>query len=105
MESDHLAVFVAAHHTGGVDVMVLAGRLVDRAQERGQAVLRCDTTTPVEQLRHQVRRIAAERRVQIRTGMIDDVFAVVLADAGPWDEPVSIMRRRLPRPTTANTVH
>lgn len=83
----------------------VATELVDRAAERGHAVLRCNDTSPVDELRTAVRQISARRGVHIRTGMITDVLAVVLADADLWDEPVSVMRAKLPTPITFNTVH
>jgi len=41
-----------------MDVTNVAARLLERAIERGQAVLRCDATTPVDALRSSVREVA-----------------------------------------------
>lgn len=78
--------------------------MLDTASERGQAVLRTNDASAVDELRAAVRALARQRHLHIRTGMIDDVLAVVLADADLWDDPVSVMRTKLPTPLTCNTV-
>lgn len=87
-----------------MDVTDVAARLLERAIERGQAVLRCDHTTPVDALRSSVRAAAAAQNVHVRTGMVGDVLAVALADAALWDAPVAEMRKLLEAPAAANEV-
>lgn len=87
-----------------MDIPDVAARLLEMAAERGQAVLRCDGTTPVADLRAAVRRAASARHLRVRTGMVDDVLTVVLADAALWGERVGEMRRKLVAPTEPNVV-
>lgn len=87
-----------------MDIEAIAVRLVELASSRGQAVLRYDNTTPLDQLRSKVREVARSQDVQIRTGVVDGVLTVVRADADLWREPVAEMRRKLEAPTEANVV-
>lgn len=88
-----------------MDVEQIAAELLERAAERGQAVMRCNNSTLTDELRAAIRRLAGQRNIGVRTGLIGDVLAVILADADLWDEPVSVMRDKLPTPATFNTVH
>lgn len=57
-----------------------------------------DADTPIAELRAAVRRVARAEGISIRTGMIDDVLAVVRTDAPLWEAPTSEMRRALAAP-------
>ncbi|MFJ7288472.1 hypothetical protein ACQXVK_03955 [Curtobacterium sp. AB451] len=87
-----------------MDVERVAAELVDRADERGQGVLRTDASTPIGELRAAVRAVARSRGTRIRTGMVDDVLAVVTVGAALWQATVSEMRSELIAPALANTV-
>lgn len=87
-----------------MDIVEIADQLVDAASSCGQAVIRIDDSTPVDALRAEVRAAAAARGLQIRTGIVDDVLAVVRADAPLWGEPASEMRKKLSAPTACNVV-
>jgi hypothetical protein len=87
-----------------VDVDAVAEELVGRACSVGQAVLRTDAATPVTELRTAVRRAARARGVAVRTGMVDDVLAVVRADAPLWDASTAEMRRALSAPDEPGVV-
>jgi hypothetical protein len=78
--------------------------MLDRARANGHAVMRCDDSTPVGAIRTEIRRLARTEQVSIRTGMVDDVLAVVPADADLWRQPVARMRTELRAPTAANVV-
>lgn len=60
--------------------------------------MRLDEDAPVAALRSAVRSGARERGLAIRTGMVEDVLAVVRADAPLWDEPAAVMRAALAAP-------
>lgn len=87
-----------------MDVDAVAAALVERAQAVGQAVVRTDPATPVAELRTAVRRTARARGVSVRTGMVDDVLAVVPADAPLWDASTAEMRRVLTAPDEPGVV-
>ncbi len=87
-----------------VDIDAVAAALVERAEAVGQAVLRTDAATPVTALRTAVRRTARARGVAVRTGMVDDVLAVVRADAPLWDASTAEMRRALDAPDEPGVV-
>ncbi|WJY01402.1 hypothetical protein [Curtobacterium sp. 458] len=86
----------------GVDAVAAA--LVERARAVGQAVVRTDAATPVAELRTAVRRTARARGASVRTGMVDDVLAVVRADAPLWDASTAEMRRVLTAPDEPGVV-
>jgi len=87
-----------------MDSHATAEKLLDRAVQDEQAVMRCDPSTPIEAIRAEVRRLARERGIPIRTGMVGDVLAVVTTDARLWSEPASTMRAKLAAPSTPNVV-
>ena len=87
-----------------MDVEAVAGELMDRATERGQAVVRTDESTPLDELRASVRRLARERGIRVRTGMTGGVLAVALADAAIWDDSAAVMRVKLAAPAEPNIV-
>lgn len=87
-----------------MDVRTVAGEMVDRASSAGQAVIRTDGDTPVTELRDAVRRTARARGVSVRTGMIDDVLAVVRTDAPLWEASAAEMRRALSAPDEPGVV-
>ncbi|MEN0084650.1 MAG: hypothetical protein AAGC66_07770 [Leifsonia sp.] len=87
-----------------MDPHAIAAELLDRAVHDQQAVMRCDLSTPIEAIRAEVRRLARDRSIAIRTGMIGEVLAVVKADASLWSQPVSTMRAKLAAPSTPNVV-
>jgi hypothetical protein len=87
-----------------MDLADIATQMVDRAVDSGQSVLRTDRTTPVADLRRAVRRAARSRGVRIRTGMVDDVLAVITIDADLWTRPAAEMRSRLAAPDVPNVV-
>lgn len=87
-----------------MDIEAIAVQLVELASTRGQAVLRCDSTTPLDQLRSKVREVAGSQGVRIRTGVVDGVLTVVRADADLWHDPVAEMRRKLEAPSVRNVV-
>ncbi|KTR04713.1 hypothetical protein [Curtobacterium luteum] len=81
-----------------MDVASVAREMVDRAAAAGQSVIRADADTPIAELRAAVRRVARAEGISVRTGMIDDVLAVVRTDAPLWEAPTSEMRRALAAP-------
>jgi hypothetical protein len=87
-----------------MDVERIAEALVARAREHGHAVVRTDGTTPVAALRSAVRNEAHRRGTRIRTGMVEDVLAVVTSDAPLWDEDGPAMRRALAAPVQVGVV-
>lgn len=87
-----------------MDIDGIAAELVDVARESGQAVLRCDESTPIELLRAAVRTVAAEQDVRIRTGLVDGVLAVVRANADLWHDSAPEMREKLMPPAEPNIV-
>ena len=54
----------------------LAHALFERAASHGQAVVRCDASIPVDQVRAKIRALARDAAVSVRTGMVDDVLWV-----------------------------
>lgn len=88
----------AERRMDGMDIDAVAAALIERADGFGQAVVRTGASTPVGTLRAAVRRTARARGLSIRTGMIDDVLAVVRTDAPLWEAPTSEMRRALAAP-------
>ncbi|WP_439689358.1 hypothetical protein ACRQ4C_15945 [Curtobacterium sp. SP.BCp] len=87
-----------------MDVDAVAAALVEHARTVGQAVVRTDTATPVAGLRTAVRRTARARGVSVRTGMVDDVLAVVRTDAPLWETSTAEMRRALSAPDEPGVV-
>lgn len=82
----------------------LAGALLAGAQARGQAVVRCDASIPVDELRAKVRTRARDAGLPVRTGMIDDVLAVARTDAELWTDDTSTMRAKLTAPEAVGEV-
>lgn len=87
-----------------MNVDAVARLLLERAIGCECCVMRCDDTTPVDEIRDSSRQAARQRHVRIRTGMVDDVLAVARLDAALWTQPVPIMRQRLAAPAAANTI-
>lgn len=87
-----------------VDVDAVAGALIDRAVAAGRSVVRTGASTPVDALRAAVRAAARGRGLTVRTGLVDDVLAVVLADAPLWSAPAAEMRRALRAPDEPGVV-
>ena len=85
-------------------VVEIAEALLVRAVDCGQAVVRCDATTPVTELRATIRRLARQRGVRIRTGMVADVLAVVTLDAQLWHDSTADMRTKLSAPPEPGVV-
>ncbi|MDN4613830.1 hypothetical protein P5G50_05130 [Leifsonia sp. F6_8S_P_1B] len=73
----------------------LAAGLLDRAVADQQASHRVGAGIDVPAVRAEVRRLARERGVRIRTGIVGDALVVVRADADLWHEPVAVMREKL----------
>lgn len=73
----------------------LAQGLLARAIARGQAVVRCDASIPVEPVRARVRGLARDAGVTVRTGMVEDVLAVARSDAELWSDDTATMRAKL----------
>lgn len=82
----------------------LARALVDRARDRGQAVVRCDATIPVDEVRARVRSLARDAGMPVRTAMIDDVLAVARVDAELWSDDTPTMRAKLAAPGAVGEV-
>jgi hypothetical protein len=102
-----------------MDVQELAARVLNQADVTGQSAVRTDSSTPIGELRSEIRRIARARGLRIRTGMLHghghghgdgdgdgdgDVLVVVRVDAALWDEPTAIMRQKLAAPDEPNVV-
>ena len=81
-----------------MDAERLAVTMVETAIARQQAAHRIRPEDDVPAVRERVRRLARERGVRIRTGIVDDALVVVRADADVWHEPVATMRRKLTPP-------
>ncbi|NYJ76508.1 hypothetical protein [Allobranchiibius huperziae] len=86
------------------DTADLAEQLVHRALAKGQCAMRCDDSIDVEALRKAVRKLARERGVRIRTGMLDQALVVIRADAALWDQSAAVMREKLIAPSEPNVV-
>lgn len=87
-----------------MDIDGVVNELLDRAAVAGQAVVRLEGDAPVPELRSAIRSAARERGMSIRTAMLDDVLAVVRADAPLWTESTATMRDELAAPSTPNIV-
>lgn len=70
----------------------LARVLFERAVAAEQAVHRVRPQDDVPALRSQVRALAREAGVRIRTGVVDGALVVVRADAAVWHETAARMR-------------
>lgn len=77
------------------DTKRLASRLLESARVHEQASHRIVPADDVEAVRAEVRRLAREADVRIRTGLVDGALVVVRADAGLWHEPTSVMKTKL----------
>ncbi|UIJ35603.1 hypothetical protein [Allobranchiibius sp. GilTou73] len=82
----------------------LAEQLLQRALAKGQSAMRCDDSTDVDALRKVVRKLALDRGVRIRTGMLDRVLVVIRVDAALWDQSAAVMREKLIAPSEPNVV-
>ena len=78
-----------------MDAQQLAGTMLERAIVEQQAAHRIAPEDDVSAVREQVRRLARERGVRIRTGVVGDALVVVRADADVWHESAATMRRKL----------
>ena len=78
-----------------MDPHALAHDLFRRAELEEQTAHRLDSGDDVEAVRQQVRRLARERGIGIRTAVMGDVLVVVRADAAIWAEPAATMREKL----------
>jgi hypothetical protein len=87
-----------------MNVDEVAAAVMARVIERGQVAMRTDSTTPVQELRDAVRRIAREVGIGVRTGMLEDVLVIARVDAALWDDPARVMRDKLIAPTQPNTL-
>lgn len=87
-----------------MNVDAVAGLMLERAIGCECCVMRCDATTPVDEIRACIRQYARDRHIRIRTGMIDDVLAVARLDAALWTQPLPTMRERLTAPRAANII-
>ncbi|WP_150955014.1 hypothetical protein [Microbacterium testaceum] len=82
----------------------LAAQLYVRAVARGQAVVRCDASTPVADIRESVRARAKADGIRVRTGMMQDVLVVARADADLWSDDTPTMRAKLTAPAAVGVV-
>ncbi|MFJ4159796.1 hypothetical protein [Microbacterium testaceum] len=82
----------------------LASRLLDRAVAHGQAVVRCDASTPSDDVREHVRALARAQGLRVRTGMLDDVLVVARADADLWNDDTPTMRAKLTAPAVVGEI-
>lgn len=77
------------------DWELLAEQLLEDAIADEQAVYELGPGEDPAVLRGHVRALARQRRMKIRTGIIEGVVAVVLADAALWSQPAHVMRQKL----------
>lgn len=77
------------------DTKDLAGRLLEAARVNEQASHRIAPADDVESVRAEIRRLAREVDLRIRTGIVDGALVVVRADAALWHEPTSVMKTKL----------
>lgn len=75
--------------------IVLAEQLFARAVRDEQTAHRVEPTDDVAAVRAEVRRLAREAGVHIRTGLLDDVLVVARADAALWHDSTAVMREKL----------
>ncbi|MGH1549650.1 hypothetical protein ACRAWB_10955 [Leifsonia poae] len=78
-----------------MDAKRLAGTMLETAVAEQQAAHRIAPGDDVPAVRAEVRRLARERGVRIRTGIVGDALVVVRADAEVWHESTATMRRKL----------
>lgn len=64
-----------------MDIQRTASQLLDEVSAHQQTVMRLTEDAPIAELRAEIRRQARHRLLRVRTGLIDDALAVVLADA------------------------
>ncbi|GMA87507.1 hypothetical protein GCM10025868_27570 [Angustibacter aerolatus] len=72
----------------------LADRLLRAAVADEQVAHRLAPHDDVEAVRAQVRRLAREQHVRIRTGLVDGALVVARADAAVWHESAERMRAK-----------
>ncbi|RFA09735.1 hypothetical protein B7R54_11350 [Subtercola boreus] len=77
----------------------LARHLLDRAASDEQVAHRIRAGDDVPRLRAEIRRLARERGIRIRTSILGDVLGdvlvVVRADAAIWNDDIPTMRVKL----------
>lgn len=82
----------------------LAQALFARAQQEGQAVVRCGPETPDDDVRARVRALARAAGVKVRTGIVDGAVVVARTDAGLWTDDAATMRAKLAAPSEPDRI-
>ena len=73
----------------------LARRLFETARQEEQTTQPLSEIDDVDAVRAEVRRLAREAGVQIRTGILEERLVVLRADARVWHEDTATMRAKL----------
>ena len=81
-----------------MDIQRTASQLLDEASAHQQTAMRLTEDAQIAELRAEIRRQARHRLLRVRTGLVDDALAVVLADADIWHMSTAMMRKKLALP-------
>lgn len=78
-----------------MDAPGLAAELLAACIEDGQAARRVPIDAEAEQVRAELRRLARQDGLRVRTARMGDTVVVARTDAALWDDDAATMRRKL----------
>jgi hypothetical protein len=82
-------------HPEGVDTAALAAEMFAACLAEGQAARRVPSDDDVATVRADLRNLAKDAGVRIRTARMDSTVVIARLDAAIWQDDVATMRRKL----------